>query len=855
MSLADILMAAVQRHQEGRLAEAEAGYRQVLAAAPGQPNAAYHLGVLLSDTARPEEALACYRAVLAAQPDNPELHFNMGVALDRTGRRGDAAGHYRRSLALRPGFAPALNNLGLALQASGDSAGAVAAFREATRAAPDSVDAWANLGGALARAGDAAARPALDRALALRPNDPSLLEARAGTLLAAGETGAAIADYERALALAPGHAVAWFNLGTALAAAGRAGEAEDSYRRALALEPGMADAWYNLGNLLRERGDLEAARRAYGSALAAAPGHDDARLNLATLLHELERPEAALELVDAILGRDPGNRRALRARGRLLVGLGRTEEGLGMLRQAAAADDPGARVDLGNALERLHLAAEAETAFRSALDADPACGAAHMALGKLMHLIGRPEEAAPHLRRALELLPDDPWALGSWGDHLLRNGDGMAALAAFRRAVELMPGNPAFHSNLIFALDFDPTLDVAAHQAERRRWHERHGQVPAAGIPPHGNPPDPDRRLRVGYVSADFHSHSAAHCFMPILTNHDPEEVEVVCYHNGSRHDAMTDRLRGAAALWRQIENRTDAEVAGLVRQDAIDILVDLSGHTGGHRLRVFAAKPAPVQVTAWGHATGTGLPTFDAFFADPVLVPPEERHLFAEPVVDLPVAIAMQPPEALPVAPPPALASGTVTFGSLNRLSKIGDTALALWSRCLAAVPASRLLLKDTSLDDPARRRALQDRLATAGIDPGRLVLRGATGRGEHLMTYGDIDIALDPLPYSGGISSCEALWMGVPVITLTGRSLPSRTTASLLAALGMPDLIAADGEQYVRIASALASNPAALAARRAGQRDRVRGTAVFDAHLYTRAVEAAYRRLWRDWCARRPG
>jgi predicted O-linked N-acetylglucosamine transferase (SPINDLY family) len=316
--------------------------------------------------------------------------------------------------------------------------------------------------------------------------------------------------------------------------------------------------------------------------------------------------------------------------------------------------------------------------------------------------------------------------------------------------------------------------------------------------------------------------------------------------------DDVTERFKACASLWRCIGAMTDAEVAAQVRADRVDVLVDLSAHSRGNRLLAFAQKPAPVQVTAWGYATGTGLDAMDAYFADAVLVPPHEERFYAERVVHLPSFLCYTPP---PTSPPvtalPAADHGYVTFGSFNRVVKITPAVLETWARVLHAVPTARLVLKPSLQDTPATRERLVGPLARLGIDPGRVDILGTSPHYEHLESLGKIDIQLDPFPHSGAVSTLDGLLMGVPCVTVLGERVSARSAGSLLTALGLDDLVARDPDEYVEIAARLAQDTPRLVRERATLRARLLTSPMGDAHQYTRAVEEAYRTLWRDWCA----
>lgn len=364
------------------------------------------------------------------------------------------------------------------------------------------------------------------------------------------------------------------------------------------------------------------------------------------------------------------------------------------------------------------------------------------------------------------------------------------ALASFDRALDIQPDLQSAISSKIFTLDFAADATVEQHQQARQVWWERVGaKIASEAAGPYDNSCDPDRRLVLGYVSSDFNAHSAAFIFKPVLQHHDRARFEIVCYSCSSRVDATTREFEGMADRWRDAAQWTDDRLAAQIRADGVDILIDLSGHTRGNRLGVFARKPAPIQVHGWGHGTGTGLPTIEYLFSDPVAIPVAVRHLFVETVIDLPCFVTLAPlPAGIARAGAPALSNGFVTFGVFTRISKISDEAVDVWSRILERVPGSRLLIKDFALDDRLVRDNLLARFAACRLPAERVELLGATSRDEHLASFNRIDICLDTFPQNGGVSTWEALQMGVPVVAKLGNSLPGRAAGSILTALGLP-------------------------------------------------------------------
>ena len=422
------------------------------------------------------------------------------------------------------------------------------------------------------------------------------------------------------------------------------------------------------------------------------------------------------------------------------------------------------------------------------------------------------------------------------------------AITEYRRALKRDPTLVRSRNNLIFLLDHQPSTTIADAWRERHAWWKIHGEPLAPQCLPHENRPDPERPLRVGYVSADFRGHSAAFGFGPVVLRHT-DAIAVYCYSLSNRDDAMTDLFRARAAGWRDCVDSTPIDLVDLIRADAIDLLVDLSGFSAGNSLQTFCYKPAPVQITAWGYATGTGCKIFDAFFADAYTVPPHLERYYTEPVMRLPSIVPYMGPG---YAPGPAIRDpgAPFTFGSFSRPEKCTLPTLALWADVLRRVPGSRLLVKDNGYGRAATAERFRRDLGRRGIDPTRVDVRGFSEHAEHLGAYAEVDFVLDTTPHTGGISSLEELWMGVPMVTLPGERTASRLSGSFLATLGMPALIGHDAKGYVEIAVAWSGRRAELAALRRTLRERLVASPINAGYVV--AVEAAYRQLWRAWCAR---
>ncbi|MGY3291827.1 putative O-linked N-acetylglucosamine transferase (SPINDLY family) [Bradyrhizobium sp. LM3.6] len=362
---------------------------------------------------------------------------------------------------------------------------------------------------------------------------------------------------------------------------------------------------------------------------------------------------------------------------------------------------------------------------------------------------------------------------------------------------------------------------------------------------------DPDRRIVIGYVAAEFWYHSAAFGLLPVLRHHDHARFEIVCYSCSPLRDEMTAQFKSTADVWVDAWQLSDDELADRIQADKVDILIDVSGHSTGNRLPVFARKPAPVQVTGFGHATGTGLQTMDYLLADPIFIPPSARHLLAEKVHDLPCLITTDPILDVPPSELPMLRNGYVTFGVFNRIYKISDEAIRVWSKVMRAVTGSRIIIKHTLLDDPLLRDSLVARFVARGIAEENVICLGSTPRHEHLLAFANVDISLDTFPQNGGVSTWESLYAGVPVVAKLGNGASSRAGGSIVAAVGLDDWVAEDDDGYAAIACRYATQPAHLAKLRAELPARIASSPAGNVEIYTQRVEAGYRKFWHDYCA----
>jgi predicted O-linked N-acetylglucosamine transferase (SPINDLY family) len=543
--------------------------------------------------------------------------------------------------------------------------------------------------------------------------------------------------------------------------------------------------------------------------------------------------------------------------GNALKSLCRYGEASASLREAARLEPGQAaiRLNLGVACLELRQIDEAVACFRRAIELEPARPEAHNILGHALLLGGRCSEARICLEEALRLRPGYPAALDNLGRVLKAQGRAAEAVALRREALAARP-TPEIHSNLLYTLIYSPEAAPAEIAAEHRRWALAHEAPLRAARRPHDNDFAASRRLRVGYVSPDLVNHAVAYFLEPVLTAHERANFEITCYSDAPVADQVTQRLRRLADRWRNIAGWDDERVDALIRSDRIDILVDLAGHTARNRLLVFGRKPAPVQVSWLGYPNTTGLEAMDYRLTDAVSDPPGLTEPFhTEELARLPGNfLCYRPaPESPPVGPLPASVSGNVTFGCFNNLAKIHGGVIRLWARILREAKGARLVLASRGLADPATADRVRREFADLGVGPERIECDGGElPLVEHLRRYDRIDIALDAFPYNGTTTTCEALWMGVPVVTLAGRTHVSRVGASLLTHLGAPEWIAGDENAYSRICVNLASDLARLAGIRAGLRGRMSEGPLCDGPGFTTRFEAVLRELWVRRCAK---
>ncbi len=731
-------------------------------------------------------AIDLYTQVLAFDPDQPYALHLLGEIAHRAGKNERAVELIGRAVALLPNLAEAHNNLGTAYQALGRLAEAEASYR---------------------------------RAIELKP-----------TLIIAGN-----------------------NLGTVLKAQGDVIEARRQFERILTLDPNAPESCINLGNLLRESGDFGAAEDCYRIVTEQHPDNAAGWNNLGILRSDQLRHDEARVALERAVACDPRSADAYNNLGNALRALHRFDECIGAYQQALVLRPgyPQAYNNIGVALSDLSRYIEALPFFRKSVEHDPDFVEGLLNLGACLRQVDQAAEAIAYFERALALEPDNPKGYNYRGLALLEVGRIEEGLADCRTAFKRDPNYGRARSNYLLGLNYSPDITGAKLLSEHIGFALSLRQPGERDFP---NRRDPGRKLRIGYVSPDFKRHSCAFFLEPLIAAHDPGTVEVYCYSDVPVPDPVTARFRSHAAQWRDTSKLPEAEFIELALDDRIDIAVDLTGHTANNRLMAFSQRIAPIQVSWLGYPCTTGLGTIDYRLTDSVADPPgmTDRH-YSESLVRLPSTfLCYQAPADAPAPGPlPALGGAPFTFGSFNNLPKLNERVIEVWAEILARAPAARLLLKSHALVDAETRTRVHQAFSRHEIDPARVELVGwVRNPADHLALYNQVDLGLDPFPYNGTTTTCEAMWMGVPVLTIAGARHAARVGTSLLAQVELPGFVAPTLDEYVARATRHAANPGPLAEVRAGLRARMAASPLCDGRAFARDVENAYRAMWRGWC-----
>ncbi len=822
VSVAEALAIGTSRHQAGQLAEAERIYRQILAVEPDNPHALHQLGILAMQHKNFAAATELFQQAIRRDRTQAPFHANLGEAFRHLRRNAEAIECYRAALGLEPKLMQALIMLGTVLRLEGRLEESLESLREAVRLDPEAAEPRTQLG---------------------------------HTLLEQKKLSEAEKCYQRVWRSQPDSAMANFNVGNLSQAAGRLDEAETWYRKAIALDPRLVDAHNNLGTVLKARKAYDEAKEHYQTAIALKPDCAAAHTNLGAIYYAQGEIDKAADSYRAALSFEPTLVLSRLNLGTMLVRQSRLDEALAAFQEVLRVDPNSALAYLGiaNVCQLKGFLSDAVTYCQQALRIEPDNFEAYCNMGMAWSEQGFRDEGIECCRKAIELKPSSAAGHGNLAGSLQALGRLDEALEHYRRAIELTPDDSRVHSNYLYCLNYHPAYDAQQLYDEHLAWARLHAEPLTAVAAPHTNVRDADRRLRVGYVSPHFKHHAVNFFSEPMLASHDHERFEVFCYSNLVTPDETTSRLQGYADAWRDTLSLNDEQLATQVRDDQIDILVDLTGHiAGGDRLCMFARKPAPVQVTYIGYQNTTGMTAMDYRLTDEHSDPAgKTEHLHTEQLVHLPRSFFCYLPstDAPSVNPPPALERGYVTFGSMNNYSKINPLVLETWARVLQRVPRSRLLVRADMT--PWLREHLTRTFAGFGIDVERLELVNRVKRVDYMEMIRGLDIAFDPFPFNGHTTTCDCFWQGVPVVTLAGETYVTRFGSSAMVSLGLDELIARTPDEYVEIAVRLATEASRRQELRETLRERMAASPILDFQGFTRNLEAEYRRMWHRWCA----
>jgi protein O-GlcNAc transferase len=784
---------------------------------------------------------------------DPRSDHYLKTALEhqRSGDLAEARRLYRLVLSETPNHTVALFRGGLLELQDGRPEAALALIEQAVSAAPDEPRHHFGLGQslqALRRHEEAAA--AYRRVLQADPHSADAYFALGTALQSFKDYANAIGAFEAAVHIQPEYSAAFNNLGNCQQLLGRLPQAAAAYGQALTLQPGNAGAMSNLGAVLQEMGRLDEAVELLRAAVDLQPLVAAHAVNLGIALCRQREFDAAETLLRRALQREANNTEVEFNLANALQGLGRFREAAQHYRHAVDLR-PGyaeALNNLGNAHKALGEFALAEAAYASAISARPDYIVALNNLGCLLRTLGRFEEAEQMLRRGLDINPRHCALLDNLGSVLKDAGDLDAAIDCFRAALKLDPGNAATHSNLAYAQSFQ-SPDAQVILEECLRWNARFAAPLSRDICSHPNDLSAARRLRIGYVSADFRDHCQSLFTIPLLSRHDHSAFEIFCYSSVQRADELTRRIAGLADVWREVGSLDDAALAAMIRRDGIDVLIDLTMHMANGRPLLFARKPAPIQVAWLAYPGTTGIGAMDYRFSDGRLDPSGAEVDYSERTIRLPDSFWCYDPltEQPQVNALPALERGHVTFGCLNNPCKLTDATLYLWGDVMRALPDSRLCV----LAPPGHYRGrILRRFSALHIGEERISFVPFRMRADYLCSYHGIDLGLDTIPYNGHTTSLDSLWMGVPTITRVGPTCVGRGGLSQLFQLNLLEFAATSDIEFTRIAIALANDLPRLAELRRGLRARLEQSPLMNAGRFANHIEAAYRAIWSDYC-----
>ncbi|MBF0194323.1 MAG: tetratricopeptide repeat protein [Magnetococcales bacterium] len=735
-----------------------------------------------------EKAIACYQRVLELQADNPQALGNLATVLQSQGELKKAVVYYLKALEVQPNNADVLSNLGIA-------------YTELTQL-DDAVEV-------------------LNRAISINPNN----------------------------------AVPHYNLGNALQEQNKLPEAIESYNKAILINPGIAQAYCNLGNALKEQGKFKEAIAIFNKAITIKPDYIEALTNLGVVLKDSGNLLDAIASNEKAITINPDYAPAYNNLGLAMQAQQKIPEAITYYQKAIAikGDYVETLSNLGDAYCVQGNFNEAIVTLQKAISFNPSFATAYYNLGNAQVYMGKLDDSIASFKKAISIQSDYAQAHSNLGKAYSDQCKLDEAIACFKQAILLQPDMVQTYSNLLLCSQYIYSQNLDNLLA----LHKECANIPALSIAQqcfvHKNNKNPNRKLRIGFVSADFGHHPIGYFLSGFFERHNNKEIEIICYSDRIADD-ITDLMRGYADEWFETKQLLDDELAKKIYSDEIDILVDLAGHTAHNRLKIFAKKPAPIQVSWAGYVGTTGLPAMDWLIADKYYVTHEEDKFYTESIIRLADSWASYtPPQYAPLVYKNSYRETNSGFvlANFGNPSKINETMLGVWSQILNSCPEASLLLIYKGMDDPANVKRITGYFANSGIDINRVKIEGYIPHSELLDRYKSVDLALDSIPYSGGLTTMEALWMGVPVVTTVGSTFAGRHAQSILMCVGLAELVTKSLPEYADLVVDLIKTPKRLNRIRSGLSNKVANSPLCDHKRFTIDLTAQFRKIWQNWCS----
>jgi len=801
-----------------RLVEAEIYFKEAAAINPNYAEAIFNHGNILFELTRLNEAEICYKQVIHINPLYAAAHNNLGIVYRNRKQLNEAEIHFREAFKIQPGYAEAYFNLGSILIASGRIDEAEICFRKALKNKEDYAIAYDGLGAVL-------------------------------NLFKNYEE--AEQNFRRAVQLSPNFAKAHFNLGCILADTSRLDEAVSSYKKAIEHDPDFSTAYLNLGNALTSLGQLCEVEACYREAIRINPDYADGYFNLGSILTTLERLDEAEFFYKKAIELQPDYVAAHNNLGTVLHALGRYDEAIASYKTALQIkpDYAEAFCNYGNTLAAKEQRLEAERFYRKAIQINPKLENAHNNLGNILNLMGRLDEAEESCRNALQINANFAEAYCNLGSTLGELGRLDEALLCWQNAIRIKPMDILSYSYMLFPLNYHPTKTPDEIYSLYQEFDNKFGSIHLKEPQKHTNSKNKDRPLKIGYVSADFKKHAIQNFLQPIIENHDKRKFIIYAYTGKPIEDSVTAIYKKYMDHWVPIYGLSDEALSNRIRSDEIDILIDLAGHTAGNRLGVFARKPAPISITYLGYGSTTGLSAIDYFLTDIYHSPLGSEAFFSEKLwrINSPCYVYRPAEDMGSISASPFGRNGYVTFGTLSRAIRLNDRVIKIWSEILRRVKNSKLIVNSHNFSSVYSQRLLLSKFSAHGIKPNQLEI---SYQSPAWVVLQDIDIGLDCFPHNSGTTLFENLYMGIPFVTLAGRTSTGRLGGSILEALGHPEWIADNESDYIETAVALALNTSRLIELRSKLRGEMEAGSIMDEVGFTQKVEEAYRAMWIKWC-----